>query len=455
MFGREWRPNMVTPVASPCTLITRWGCKGTVKRGNRHDEGGRGTVGLTQDAATIAPALGKVTSFDGIRGVGVILVVVHHAWAISESFSGYIDLFFVLSGFLITTLIFEEQRSTGGVSLRNFYARRGLRLLPGLFVVLILFWIPIALFARDLLKLVTLESLATLFYVHNIFFSPLLGSAQYMGQMWSLSLEEQFYLLGAVATYMCLKRNWVNQLAVVLIGFILFVWIARGMGHGGPGQFWFQRPDAIALGVVLAIGNAKLTDLSARGRQWLKAGAWISLCTFVFAIFSSSKLVERVIGFYVPMYPTDEHVPALKDIDVPEGATYDEFASAAHEGIQMILAEIPHGNYWPRWGFTLSTASAAILTFALVRLRDDFALGRWLSGRFIVYMGALSYIVYISHYQLFKLLDPDGTGGPKWLPIKIVLAFALGMVLHKWIERPAMRRFRHRFVHQPVKSASG
>ena len=66
--------------------------------------------------------------------------------------------------------------------------------------------IPIALFARDLLRLVTLESLATLFYVHNIFFPPLLGSAQYMGQMWSLSLEEQFYLLGAVATYLAIKR---------------------------------------------------------------------------------------------------------------------------------------------------------------------------------------------------------------------------------------------------------
>src|SRR5690606_10675429 len=111
-----------------------------------------------------APELGAVRPFDGVRGVGVWLVLLQHAWAISDSFSGYIALFFVLRGFLITTLIFEEQRSTGTVSLRNFYARRGIRLLPGLLVVLVVFWVPIALLARDLLGFVTLESLSTLFY---------------------------------------------------------------------------------------------------------------------------------------------------------------------------------------------------------------------------------------------------------------------------------------------------
>lgn len=412
------------------------------------------TVGEMTETRTFisrAPDLGKVSSFDGIRGIGVVLVVVHHAWAIAESISGYIDLFFVLSGFLITTLIFEEQRSSGDVSLRNFYARRGVRLLPGLVVVLIIFWIPIALFARDLLRLVTLESLATLFYVHNIFFPPLLGSAQYMGQMWSLSLEEQFYLLGAVATYFAIKRGWVRQLAGVLAAFVLFVWVARAIGHGGPGQFWFQRPDAIALGVVLAIVNAELPrELGATAKKWLQRVAWVSLVLFVFAIFSSSALVERLGGPYVPMYPGEEQVPELAGLEdrVPDDADYDDFVAVANEGIQIALAELPNGNYWARWGFTLATASSAVLCFALVRLRDEFRLTKWLSGRRVVYLGALSYIVYISHYQLFKLMDPSGLGGWKWLPIKVVAAFLLGIALHKWVEKPAIRRLRHRFTHQ-------
>lgn len=406
-----------------------------------------------------APDLGKVSSFDGIRGIGVVLVVVHHAWAIAESISGYIDLFFVLSGFLITTLIFEEQRKSGDISLRNFYARRGVRLLPGLIVVLVIFWIPVALFARDLLGLVTKESLATLFYVHNIFFSPLLGSAQYMGQMWSLSLEEQFYLIGAVATYVAIKRGWVRQLAAVLIAFILFVWVARAIGHGGPGQFWFQRPDAIALGVVLAIFNAELPrELTATTKKWLGRAAWVSLLLFVFAIFSSSALVDRVTGFYVPMYPGEEQVPELANLEdkMPDDADYDDFVHVANEGIQIILAELPNGNYWARWGFTLATASSAVLCFALVRIRDEFRLTKWLSGRLVIYLGALSYIVYISHYQLFKLMDPSGMGGAKWLPIKVVAAFALGIALHKWVEKPALRRYRQRFTHHvPAAAATG
>jgi len=394
-----------------------------------------------------APKLGAVKAFDGIRGVGVWLVLLQHAYAVADSLSGYIDLFFVLSGFLITTLIFEERRSTGDVSLRNFYARRGIRLLPSLIVVLIVGWIPIALFARDLLRQVTEESIATLFYVHNIFFSPLLGSAQYMGQMWSLSLEEQFYLVGAVATYVCLKRGWIRPLGAVLAAFIVFVWVARGLGHGGPGQFWFQRPDAIALGVLLAIIHAEMpTELSAKAAKRLLIAAWVSAVGFAFAMASSSKLVERVIGFYVPLYPTDV------DIEVPENMTREQFQQVANEAIQQVLAQLPHGNYWARWGFTLATASAAVMCLAFVRLKDDFPLSRWLSGRLLGYFGALSYAMYISHYQLFKLLDPAGDGGPKWIQIKLLAAFLVGAALHRWVEKPALRKLRHRFTHHPVQT---
>ncbi len=391
---------------------------------------------------TRAPRLGSVGPFDGIRGIGVWLVLAHHAWVVGESVSGYIDLFFVMSGFLITTLIFEEQRTQGDVSLRNFYGRRGLRLLPSLIVVLIIFWIPVALFARDLLGEVTGESLASLFYVHNIFYSPLLGSFQYMGQMWSLSLEEQFYLVGAVATYWCIKKAWVRQMAVVLAAFILYVWVARAMGHGGPGQFWFQRPDAIALGVLLAIINAEMpTELSERALRWLRRAGWVALVTFVFAIFSSSLLVERIGGPYWPMYP-DEDV--IGEVEVPDDATRDEMMTIANDAIQKVLAELPNGNYWSRWGFTLATASAAVLCMAFVRLRENFALSRWMSTRFLAYSGALSYAMYISHYQLFRLMDPNFQGGPKWVLPKLLLAFLLGVALHKWVEKPAMR-YRHLF----------
>lgn len=398
---------------------------------------------LTTKFESRAPKLGSVKAFDGIRGIGVWCVLVQHSYAIADSLSGYIDLFFVLSGFLITTLIFEEQRSTGDVSLRNFYTRRGIRLLPALIAVLIIFWIPIALFARNLLGQVNAESVATLFYVHNIFFSPLLGSAQYMGQMWSLSLEEQFYLVGALATYLCIRRGWIRPMGALLASFIVFVWVARAMGHGGPGQFWFQRPDAIALGVLLAIIHAEMpAELGPKGRKRLHAAGWIATGSFVFALASSSKLVQKLIGFYVPLYPTDV------DIKIPDKMTPSEFKVIANEAIQQVLAQLPNGNYWARWGFTLSTASAAVLCLAFVRLRDDFAISRWLSGRLLCYFGALSYVLYISHYQLFKLLDPSGNGGPKWVPIKLLAAYLVGAALHRWVEKPSAKRLRRRLIHQ-------
>lgn len=374
-------------------------------------------------------------------------MLLHHAWVVGESVSGYIDLFFVMSGFLITTLIFEERRNHGTVSMRHFYGRRGLRLLPSLIVVLFIFWVPIALFARELLGEVTGESLATLFYVHNIFYSPLLGSFQYMGQMWSLSLEEQFYLIGALTTWWCLKRDWVRPLAVALGGFILYVWIARALGHGGPGQFWFQRPDAIALGVLLAIANAELpTELPERVMTWIRRAGWVALITFIFAIFSSSVLVERAGGPYWPMYPDEE---VIGEVEIPDDASRTEALGIANQTIQEVLAEIPNGNYWVRWGFTMATASSAVLCLAFVRVRrEDFALSRWMSTRFLTYSGVLSYAMYISHYQLFRLMDPDFTGGPKWILPKLLLAFLLGAALHKWIERPAMK-YRYLFSRNP------
>jgi peptidoglycan/LPS O-acetylase OafA/YrhL len=401
-----------------------------------------------------APRLGSVKPFDGIRGVGVWCVVLQHAYAVADSLSGYIDLFFVLSGFLITTLIFEEQRAVGAVSLRNFYARRGIRLLPGLIVTLIVFFLPILAIrimnpnpdTDYLFTNVVWESVTTFFYVHNIFFSPLLGSFQYMGQMWSLSLEEQFYLVGALTTYLCIKKGWIRQLAIGLTAVILFIWVARALGHGGPGQFWFQRPDAIAMGVLLAIINAVIpTELSPEVKRRLHPAAWIATIGMVIALLSSSKLIQALGGPYVPLYPTDVDIEAP-----PEGLSPTELKAYADNAIQAVLAQLPDGNYWVRWGFTLSTLCAAVIVFAFVRLRDDFALGRWLSGKTLCYFGVLSYAIYITHYQLFKLMDPGFQRGPKWIPIKLLAAYLVGAALHRWVEKPALRKYRQRFTHTPA-----
>jgi hypothetical protein len=175
--------------------------------------------------------------------------------------------------------------------------------------------------------------------------------------------------------------------------------------------------------------------------------AWVATGGMVFALLSSSKLVEKLVGFYVPLYPTDVDIEKP-----PEGLSPSELKEYADNAIQVVLAELPNGNYWVRWGFTLSTICAAVIVFAFVRLRDEFALSRWLSVRVLCYFGVLSYAIYITHYQLFQLMDPGFQGGPKWIPIKLLAAYLVGAALHRFVERPALRRYRHRFVHSTAST---
>ena len=78
-----------------------------------------------------APKMGFVGFFDGLRGVGVGMVLIGHAlFEYLESWVTIVDTFFVISGFLITTLLLQESRSTGSISLRKFFSRRAIRLLP-------------------------------------------------------------------------------------------------------------------------------------------------------------------------------------------------------------------------------------------------------------------------------------------------------------------------------------
>ncbi|MHB1140057.1 MAG: acyltransferase family protein, partial [Microthrixaceae bacterium] len=88
-----------------------------------------------------APRLGFVGGFDGVRGIGILMVLFNHAYSdLSPSFAGIIDVFFVMSAFLIVTLLMQEYRDRDGIDMRKFYARRVVRLLPSAYLCL-LAWI--------------------------------------------------------------------------------------------------------------------------------------------------------------------------------------------------------------------------------------------------------------------------------------------------------------------------
>jgi peptidoglycan/LPS O-acetylase OafA/YrhL len=139
-------------------------------------------------------SLGYQPALDGLRAVSIVAVLAHHSRWLPGGYLG-VDIFFTLSGFLITALLTEEFARTGTISLRLFYARRALRLLPALIVlVVVCAGALLATVPAEYGPLVLHEAAAVLFYVANwawVIDLPL----GVLSHTWSLGIEEQFYLL--------------------------------------------------------------------------------------------------------------------------------------------------------------------------------------------------------------------------------------------------------------------
>lgn len=236
-------------------------------------------------------------NLDGVRALAILAVLWHHSPLMpllsdrfliaSRGFVG-VDLFFVLSGFLITTLLLREERAKGRFSLRGFYWRRALRILP---VYLLVVGFAVGYFGvlqgnYDLLGLLPYY----LFFMAN--FLP--EHVPLLDPTWSLAVEEQFYLLWPAAL-LVLPRRWV----LPVLGALIALNVAGAMGLLAPlglaafalGDLWIALPNAtyapILMGAALALvldrraGFAALWRLTgARGAALVWAGVMV-LALFV------------------------------------------------------------------------------------------------------------------------------------------------------------------------------
>ncbi|HSP28920.1 MAG TPA: acyltransferase, partial [Ilumatobacteraceae bacterium] len=159
---------------------------------------------------------------DGMRALAVVAVMVYHAnsdW-LPGGFLG-VEMFFVISGYLITLLLISERERTYRISLRHFWLRRARRLLPALFTMMFFVTVWTAIFKDEALGALRGDVLAGFFYVSNWYqiweglgytaagdFAPL-------RHLWSLAVEEQFYLFWPVVMIFLLGRNGTRQVAAV------------------------------------------------------------------------------------------------------------------------------------------------------------------------------------------------------------------------------------------------
>ena len=251
---------------------------------------------------------------EGLRGIAVLLVVLYHAGTLSNSSlqipGGFIgvDLFFVISGFLITGLLIRERERTGKVSFSRFYARRVRRILPAAAVVLVVtLVISYQLVALSTRSAVMEDGAASAVSIANIrfamttdYFNPVNNAFSPFLHFWSLGVEEQFYfiwpaLLALVAWRRPRIGAGVALTAVVIVSFAASVIVTQS----SPATAFYMLPTRawqLAAGGLLAVGVGSLARspqfVRSIASQALSVAGWVALAALVWvALTLDSKTV--------------------------------------------------------------------------------------------------------------------------------------------------------------------
>jgi len=355
-------------------------------------------------------SFGYRPELDGIRALAVVSVLLYHGtvWWASGGFLG-VDLFFVLSGYLITTLLLIEQARSGTVALRAFWGRRLRRLLPALLVVLAWVGVYAAVFA-DPAQVDTLrgDAIASLFYVANWRF--VFSGASYFEQflapsplrhMWSLAIEEQWYIFWPIIVMVGLRYS--RNAKVWVLGISAATALSAGI------MFVLFDPDADPSRVYYG------TDARA---QALLIGAGLA-----FLLRSTQGAGGR---------PLPEHAQrAVKAAGV---------LSFSVVLLMLFVLATDDASWMYRGGFTVFALAAAGLIAGIVQpganpLRSALAFGP------LPAIGRISYGLYLYHWPVYVLLTAERTGidGDALLWLRLTATTVIAVVSYHVVEMPIRR----------------
>ncbi len=363
-------------------------------------------------ATTSAPAPARtagryVAAIDGLRAIAVAAVIVYHfsPSVLPAGFLG-VDVFFVVSGFLIARLIVVELERHSGVSLANFWGRRARRLLPALGTVTVVVCIAAAAsFSNAELQNIRGQALGTLFYCANWVmihqqanYFATLGRPSPFLHMWTLAVEEQFYIvlpLVCLAFRRAIVRSPVRAAWVAFAGAVAStIWMAVLVSpHGDPSRAYLGT-DSHAMGLLTGVA---LGILAGAGAPW-------------------EKLTARVRAN-------------------PTLATFG--AAAALIATIVMMREVKDHTYnLYRGGFLVFAVLAGLVVVVVVACPES-PVTRVLSTRPLVEIGLRSYSLYLWHWPVRVFVTPrPGLHGFSLFVVRLVISVALAEISYRLIERP-------------------
>ena len=350
----------------------------------------------------------RIPSLDGLRAVSISMVLLSHGlssmpgdWShrwprllgfIANGNRG-VSVFFVISGFLITTLLLQEYDKSGSIGLRNFYIRRFFRIVPPFYAFLLCLF----LLGRAGFLVLSRASLPTAM----LFVRDYVGGDWWTGHSWSLSIEEQFYLLWPAALVL-LKPQGARKMALAIVVSAPVVRLASHafLHHIGPTEeFMFHvRADGLMLGCLLAL-------------------------------YKDTALMDRII--------------ARSGLLATAGVTFLTFGApylTGHFG----------GWYTFPFGYSIEYGVIAVVLLYVVN-NPGTGIGIILNHRLAVHIGVISYSLYLWQELFLTRLNHTWSGA---IPVSFLCCFVAAELSWRLVERPALR-IRTRFERPPQLCQKG
>ena len=366
-------------------------------------------------------AIAHVPALDGVRGIAVSAVLAHHFgvaagltsrfpstvsnWVERVLYAGWagVDLFFVLSGFLITSILLVSKDRPQ--YFKRFYGRRILRIFPLYYSALVLGLIVLPGIAQagawGLFRRGESGDIWLWTYTLNIglAFGLISMPVASLSHFWTLAIEEQFYIVWPWLVKVTSRRTLLRVCGCVAIGALAMrmAWIALGFDGDGAYRFTLTRADSLTVGAALAV----LMQQAGWKAKLSAAAPWLFL--------GSLSVVAAMVAFVPRFYPSDPLV-----------------VTVGHSILALVSASL-----------------------VLLAVRQDS--WRWLSIRPLRTLGKYSYGIYVWHFPLQRALltwygfhaPPPGTSNP-WKTVLFLVAgiggsFVLGWISYHVIERPFLR----------------